>query len=109
MAADSAILAPCVHWGQSRGIIRGARQRAGASIVASTLFDRITVDPQVMGGKPCIRGLRFPVSRLLSLLASGLDEQAILAEHPCLEREDIQAALVYAAALAEEGVVDLAR
>jgi uncharacterized protein (DUF433 family) len=77
--------------------------------MASTRFDRITVDPQVMGGKPCIRGLRFPVSRLLSLLASGLDERAILAEHPYLEREDIHAALVYAAALAEEEVVELAR
>jgi uncharacterized protein (DUF433 family) len=62
-----------------------------------------------MGGRPCIRGLRFPVSRLLGLLASGLDEQAILAEHPYVEREDIQAALAYAAALAREEVVELAR
>jgi uncharacterized protein (DUF433 family) len=52
-----------------------------------------------MGGKPCIRGLRFPVSRLLGLLAAGKDEQEILAEYPYLEREDIQAALAYAAAL----------
>ena len=77
--------------------------------MASTQFSRIRVDPQIMGGKPCIRDLRFPVSRLLGLLASGLDEQAILAEHPYLEREDIQAALAYAAALAEEQVVELAR
>jgi uncharacterized protein (DUF433 family) len=75
----------------------------------TTRFQRITVDPKVMGGKPCIRGLRFPISRLLGLLAAGQDEQAILAEYPYLEREDIQAALAYAAALAEEEVVEFAR
>jgi len=62
-----------------------------------------------MGGKPCIRGLRFPVSRLLGLLAAGQDEQVILTEYPYLEPEDIQAALAYAAALAEEEVVEFAR
>ena len=71
-------------------------------------FERITVDPEVMGGKPCIRGLRFPVSRLLGLLAAGLDEQAILSQYPFLEAEDIKAALAYAAALAEEEVVEFA-
>ncbi|MDH4179946.1 MAG: DUF433 domain-containing protein [Armatimonadota bacterium] len=74
-----------------------------------TRFDRITVDPDIMGGKPCIRGLRFPVSRLLGLLAAGQDETSILAEHPYLEPEDIRAALGYAAALAEEEVVELVR
>jgi len=77
--------------------------------MADTRFDRITVDPAVMGGKPCIRGLRFPVSRLLGLLAAGEGEDSILAEHPYLERDDIRAALAYAAALAEEEVVELAR
>jgi uncharacterized protein (DUF433 family) len=75
----------------------------------TTRFDRITVDPKVMAGKPCIRGMRFPVSRLLGLLAAGGDEQTILAEYPYLEPEDIQAALAYAAALAEEEVVEFAR
>jgi len=74
-----------------------------------TRFDRITVDPDVMGGKPCIRGLRFPVSRLLGILAAGGEEKDILAEHPYLEPEDIRAALAYAAALAEEEVVELIR
>lgn len=69
--------------------------------MAATEFERITVNPDVMGGKPCIRGLRFPVSRLLGLLAAGEEEQSILAEHPYLEREDILAALAYAPALAE--------
>jgi uncharacterized protein (DUF433 family) len=77
--------------------------------MATRRFERITVDPNVMGGKPCIRSLRFPVSRLLGLLAAGKDEQSILAEYPYLERDDIHAALAYAAALAEEEIVEFAR
>ncbi len=56
-------------------------------------FTRITVDPQVCTGKPCIRGLRFPVSRLLGLLAAGEDRETILTEYPYLEPEDIDEAL----------------
>lgn len=58
-----------------------------------TIHERITVDPEICGGKPCIRGLRFPVSRLLGLLASGETAEAILQAYPYLEPEDIQAAL----------------
>jgi uncharacterized protein (DUF433 family) len=76
--------------------------------MAATRFERITVDPEVMGGKPCIRGLRFPVSRVLGLLAAGQDADSILDEYPYLERADIQEALAYAAALAEEQVVEFA-
>jgi uncharacterized protein (DUF433 family) len=83
-------------------------ERGGKNVTA-TRFERITLDPEVMGGKACIRGLRFPVSRLLGLLATGQDAQSILAEYPFLEPEDIRAALAYAAALAEEEVVELAR
>ena len=60
-------------------------------------MDRITVDPDVMGGRPCIRGMRFPVSRIMSLLAAGENEAAILTNHPDLEPEDIRQALAYAA------------
>lgn len=69
---------------------------------------RITRDPSRMGGKPCIRDLRFPVSRLLALLAAGEPADAILAEYPYLEREDIEAALRYAADLAEDETLQLA-
>jgi uncharacterized protein (DUF433 family) len=62
-------------------------------------FQRITVDPKVCGGKPTIRGLRFPVSRLLGLLASGETQESILKAYPYLEPEDIQEALNYAARL----------
>lgn len=76
--------------------------------MSTTIFERITIDPEVMGGKPCIRGLRFPVSRLLGLLAAGETAESILAEYPYLEPEDIREALAYAAALAEEEIVELA-
>ncbi len=72
-------------------------------------FGRISVDPNVCTGKPCIRGLRFPVSRLLGLLASGETQESILAAYPYLEPEDILEALRYAAYLAEEETVELAR
>jgi uncharacterized protein (DUF433 family) len=72
-------------------------------------LDRITVDPVVCTGKPCIRGLRFPVSRLLGLLASGETKQEILRAYNYLQPEDIDQALEYAAYLAEEETVELAR
>lgn len=72
-------------------------------------FDRITVTLDVCTGKPCIRGLRFPVSRLLGLLASGETRETILKAYPYLEVEDIDEALRYAAFLAEEETVEFAR
>ncbi len=68
-------------------------------------LDRITFDPRVMGGKPCIRGMRVTVGTVVGLLASGVDHEAILAAYPYLEAEDIQQALAYAAWRAAE--VDL--
>jgi uncharacterized protein (DUF433 family) len=72
-------------------------------------FPRVTVDPAVCTGKPCIRGLRFPVARLLGLLAAGETHEAILASYPYLEPEDIGAALRYAAFLADDETLELAR
>jgi uncharacterized protein (DUF433 family) len=71
-------------------------------------FQRITVDPKVCGGKPTIRGLRFPVSRLLGLLASGETRESLLKAHPYLEPEDLQEALIYAACLADDQVFEFA-
>ena len=65
-------------------------------------ISRITNDPAVMGGKPCIRGLRVTVGAILGLLASGQSEAEILAAYPYLEHLDIRAALSYAAWRAEE-------
>jgi uncharacterized protein (DUF433 family) len=69
-------------------------------------FARITVDPKVCTGKPCIRGLRFPVTRLLGLLASGETKETILKAYPYLEPEDIDEALRYASYLAEEETME---
>ena len=66
------------------------------------LFDRIMVTDGVMGGRPTIRGLRFPVSDVLELLASGMTEEQILEEHPVLEREDIRSVLRYSAQKVDE-------
>lgn len=72
------------------------------------VFERITTHPGVFGGKPCIRGLRFPVSRLLGLLAAGETPEGILKAYPYLEAGDIRAAMEYAAFLADEQVIEFA-
>ena len=70
-------------------------------------FTRITTRPAVCTGKPCIRDLRFPMSRLLGLLASGQGREEILRAYPDLETADIDKALRYAASLAEDEVIEL--
>jgi uncharacterized protein (DUF433 family) len=65
-------------------------------------FDRITTDPEVMGGLPCIRGLRFPVATVVAMVADGIPVEQILAEHPDLTREDVREALLYAAEAVRE-------
>lgn len=60
------------------------------------LLERIRLIPDLLGGKPTIRGMRFLVSDILELLSSGMTETEILEQHPILEKEDIQAALLYA-------------
>jgi uncharacterized protein (DUF433 family) len=73
----------------------------------SPRLDRITVDAQIMGGRPCIRGMRFPVSRILSLLAAGESEMDILMNHPDLESDDIRQALAYAAQIADDRILSI--
>jgi len=63
----------------------------------STLTDRITINPEHCGWRPCIRGMRIRVVGVLDLFAAGLSAEQILEEMPDLEREDLQAALQYAA------------
>jgi uncharacterized protein (DUF433 family) len=78
-----------------------------ASYSAVMAFTRITIDPEVCTGKPCIRGLRFPVARLLGLMAAGETRDAILTTYPYIESGDIDEALRYAAFLAEDETVEL--
>jgi uncharacterized protein (DUF433 family) len=91
-------------------IIRGQRDAGDRPIryLRSMTFTRITIDPAVCTGKPCVRGLRFPVARLLGLLAAGETREAILSEYPYLESEDIDEALRYAAFLVDDETVELA-
>ncbi len=71
------------------------------------MFDRITFDPQIMGGRACIRGMRIPVSVIVGQIASGATFGEILEGFPDLEKEDIQQAIEYAAWLAQEQVFNL--
>lgn len=65
-------------------------------------FTRITVEPEKMGGMPCIRGLRIPVATIVGLVADGMTEAEILAAYPDLEQQDIPEALRYAAEAVRE-------
>jgi uncharacterized protein (DUF433 family) len=66
------------------------------------LLERITRDPAVMGGRPCIRGMRVTVGAVVGLLAAGRTREEVLEAYPCLEADDIRAALSYAAWRTEE-------
>lgn len=74
-----------------------------------SLLDRITTNPAQMGGVPCVRGLRIPVATVLRMLAGGLSADAILAEYPDLETDDVRACLEFAAAAAMEKELPLSR
>jgi uncharacterized protein (DUF433 family) len=68
------------------------------------MFERITFDPKIMGGRACIRGMRIPVSVIIGQIAHGATMDEVLADYPDLERGDIQQALEYAAWLTQEEV-----
>lgn len=68
--------------------------------VMDPLLARITIDPAVCHGKPCVRGLRYPVETLLELLGSGMTQAEILADYEDLEPDDLRAVLAYSARLA---------
>ena len=68
------------------------------------MFERITFDPKILGGRACIRGMRIPVSVIVGQVAHGATQDEILTDYPDLEPEDIQQALEYAAWLTQEEV-----
>jgi len=70
-------------------------------------YRRITVDPEMMGGVPCIRGMRMPVATVVGMIADGLTREEILADFPDLEPEDIDEALRYAAETVRERAIPL--
>jgi uncharacterized protein (DUF433 family) len=78
-------------------------------MAANPAFDRITVEPGKCAGKPCIRGMRITVRRVLEILAVHRDREEHFREYPFLEEEDLQQALRYAAASIDEQQVELNR
>mgnify|MGYP006305182627 CR=1 FL=1 len=68
------------------------------------MLDRITFDPQILGGRACIRGMRITVSHVVNLVANGMTTSEIVEDHPDLEAEDVRQALQYAAFLAAEEI-----
>ena len=89
------------------GAGEAVRQRLELALMA--LLDRITTDPNVMGGKPCIRGMRVTVGMVVGMIASGHSVDDLFRLYPYLERDDIQAALSYAAWRSEEVELPLTR
>ncbi len=71
------------------------------------LLNRISIDPNICFGKPCVRGTRIWVSLLLDFLASGMTMDEVLAEYPGLEREDVLAAIAYGAEMSRERFVEI--
>jgi uncharacterized protein (DUF433 family) len=71
------------------------------------LLQRISIDPQVCGGKPCIKGTRIWVALILDLLATGMDEAELQAEYPGLAHDDILAALAYGAEASRERMIPI--
>jgi uncharacterized protein (DUF433 family) len=112
--ADSAVQFMAV-WKDSHSAVRDIVPPSRPTLVppgffgysAAMAFTRITIDPAICTGKPCIRGLRFPVARLLGLLAAGETREQILRNYPYLEPEDIDEALRYAAFLADDETIEL--
>jgi uncharacterized protein (DUF433 family) len=83
------------------------RKRFPKGSVDVMAFDRITVDPDKMGGAPSIRGLRIPVATVVGMVADGMGEEEILKAYPDLEREDVREALRYAAEAVREREIPL--
>jgi uncharacterized protein (DUF433 family) len=74
-----------------------------------TQFDRITLDPAVMGGKPCVRGMRVTIGMIVGQIGAGRTIKEVLSDYPYLDREDVLQALRYAAWLAEDREISLPR
>jgi uncharacterized protein (DUF433 family) len=70
-------------------------------VATDNLLSRITVDPNICHGKPCVRGLRYPVEFLLELLSGGMTVDQVLADYPDLEADDLRAAFAYGARLSQ--------
>ena len=75
--------------------------------IAPQDHSRITIDPNICHGKPCIRGMRWPIEAILDMLMAGMTAEDIVSEHPELEQEDILAALAFAKSLLKNNAIRL--
>lgn len=73
----------------------------------NAMLDRISIDPRICGGKPCIKGTRIWVSLILDFLADGMSETELCADHPPLTHEDVLAAIAYGAEMTRERVIPI--
>jgi len=80
-------------------------EQLGLPSMKTELLQRITIEPGKCGGRPCIRGMRIRVQDILDMLAAGTSEEEILRDYPYLERDDIRAAMTYAAAYLNHTIV----
>ena len=87
----------------------GVSGRGCGTYTSLMTWSRITIEPEKMGGRACIRGLRMPVSTVVRMVASGMTVAEIIEAHPQLEPADITEALEYAATLAEQQTIPLRR
>jgi uncharacterized protein (DUF433 family) len=76
--------------------------------MSNALLERVTVEPGKCGGRPCIRGTRMRVSDVLELLANGASTEGVLSDHPSLVRDDVLAAIAYAAVHMSHAVIRVA-
>ncbi len=87
-------------WPQDPGAKQQRSDNSGGALMPD-LLDRITIDPGIWRGKPCIQGLRYPVETILELLSAGMTPDEFLADYEDLERDDILAARAFAARLSQ--------
>jgi uncharacterized protein (DUF433 family) len=87
------------------GLVSGLIHLGKRGMPMANLLDRITINPNVCFGKPCIRGTRIWVSLILDFLAGGMTEEELLKEYPRLTHEDVLAALAYGAEVARERII----
>jgi prevent-host-death family protein len=99
---DEFFFAPWTLEPAQNGLADGDR---GAAVRAAVSSGRITIDPGICGGSPCIRGMRIRVSDIVGMMASGMTREKILADYPYLEPADIDAALAYAAGSVGRSVI----
>lgn len=107
MSLSEALITPELTWSLIRVVMSEYHECQKHPESIMNKLKRITLDPTVMGGKPCIRGMRVTVGMIIGLMAAGRSQENILEAYPYLEKEDLREALAYAAWRSEEMEIPL--